>query len=351
MTSSPTWNAVQEGELTARPHAPWQRHRRQEAATGGMAIRAPPPIAAPPAAPGTSAQSAGPDRPASAGRDPGTARCAARGRAARVTRSGSAPGCGRSSCAGDRGRACSVMSFSSCSAGSLNLVGVLADGRHRRVGALLIDEDGARRRIERQRRSGVPTSMRRRCGCDVRSAMVFTSAKAMSASARRCSSVSRERVANTSPTVLSVERAVADPFHHVLEARIIRQRRHAEHVGAELLPLPLALDRDQDVLAVLGAEHAIGCDRGMCEAHALRRIAGLRSSAAARSASRPSRRTSRSGCQPPGRCASARSVLPAPQPARWRRWRRRRSRRRHAKAPSGPPVIEARPLSAWISRS
>ena len=50
----------------------------------------------------------------------------------------------------------------------------------------------------------------------------------------------------------------------------------AEHIGAEFLPFALALDRDQDVLAVLRAEHAVGRDRGMRQRHPLRRIAGFR---------------------------------------------------------------------------
>src|SRR6266851_1498674 len=46
--------------------------------------------------------------------------------------------------------------------------------------------------------------MRRRCGCTARSAMVLTSAKAMSASDRRFSRSSRIMVAKLSPTALSV---------------------------------------------------------------------------------------------------------------------------------------------------
>ena len=113
------------------------------------------------------------------------------------------------------------------------------------------------------------TSMRRRCGCTARSAMVLTSANAMSASARRFSSSSRVIVAKLSPTVWSVSCAVADALDHVGKSRIVGQRGLAQHVGAEFLPFALALDRDQDVLAVLRAKHAIGRDRGMREAHPL----------------------------------------------------------------------------------
>ncbi len=105
--------------------------------------------------------------------------------------------------------------------------------------------------------------------------MVLTSAKAMSASSSRFSSSSRVIDAKLSPTILSVSGAIADALDHVGEARIVRQVRLAQHFRAQLLPLALALDRNQDVLAVLRAEHAVGRDRGMREAHALRRIAGL----------------------------------------------------------------------------
>ena len=127
----------------------------------------------------------------------------------------------------------------------------------------------ARRRRSRPARHsspcpfGVSTSMRRRCGWTARSAMVLTSAKAMSASASRFSSSSRVIVAKLSPTVLSVSCAVAHALDHVGEAGIVRQVRLVQHVGAELLPFALALDRDQDSLAVLRAEHAVGRDRGM----------------------------------------------------------------------------------------
>ena len=118
--------------------------------------------------------------------------------------------------------------------------------------------------------------MRRRCGCTARSAMVLTSANAMSASDRRFSSSSRVSVAKLSPTVPSVSLPVADALDHVGKAGIVRQVGLAQHLGAQLLPFALALDRNQDVLAVPGAEHAIGRDRGMGEADPLRRIAGLR---------------------------------------------------------------------------
>ena len=197
---------------------------------------------------------------------------------------------------------------------------------------------------------GVSTSMRRRCGCTARSAMVLTSAKAMSASASRFNSSSRVSVAKLSPTVLSVSRAVADALDHVGKARIVRQVGLAQHVGAELLPLALALDRNQDVLAVLGAEHAIGRDRGMGEAHPLRRIAGFRIEQRHR--------------QPVGHHVEHRNPdvgALAGACARDQRFEDRGMRGgaggdiddRHADArgPSGPPVIEASPLSAWISRS
>ena len=105
--------------------------------------------------------------------------------------------------------------------------------------------------------------------------MVLTSAKAMSASASRFSSSSRVSVAKLSPTVPVGQFAVANPLDHVGKSRIVRQLGLAQHVGAQFLPLALALDRNQDVLAVLGAKHAIGRDRGMREAHPLRRIAGF----------------------------------------------------------------------------
>ena len=46
-------------------------------------------------------------------------------------------------------------------------------------------------------------------------------------------------------------RAVADALDHVGETGIAGQIRLAEHLGAELLPFALALDRDQNSLAVL----------------------------------------------------------------------------------------------------
>ena len=106
--------------------------------------------------------------------------------------------------------------------------------------------------------------------------MVLTSAKAMSASSSRFNSSSRVSVREAVADRLVGELAVAHALDHVGEARIVRQVGLIKHFGAELLPLALALDRNQDVLAVPGAEHAIGRDRGMGEAHALRRIAGFR---------------------------------------------------------------------------
>ena len=55
------------------------------------------------------------------------------------------------------------------------------------------------------------------------------------------------------------------------EVGVGRQCGVAHHVAGEDHPFAVVLDRDQDVFAVLGAEYAIGRDRGVREAHALRR--------------------------------------------------------------------------------
>jgi hypothetical protein len=72
------------------------------------------------------------------------------------------------------------------------------------------------------------------------------------------------------------EFAIADALDHVGEPWIVRQGRKAQNVRAQFFPFAFALNRNQDVLAILGAEHAVGRDRGVGETHPLRRIAGLR---------------------------------------------------------------------------
>ena len=106
--------------------------------------------------------------------------------------------------------------------------------------------------------------------------MVLTSAKAMSASDKRFSSSSRVMVAKLSPTVLSVSSRLRTRSTMLENLGSLGRSGWPQHVRAEFLPFALALDRNQDVLAVLGAKHAVGRDRGMREAHPLRRIAGLR---------------------------------------------------------------------------
>ncbi len=105
--------------------------------------------------------------------------------------------------------------------------------------------------------------------------MVFTSAKAISASVRRFRSSSRLSDPKMSRDGLVGEGAVAHALDAVDEAWIGGRAAFAQHLGAEDLPFALALDRDQDVLAVLGAKHAVGRDRGMGETHALRLVAGF----------------------------------------------------------------------------
>ena len=82
--------------------------------------------------------------------------------------------------------------------------------------------------------------------------------------------------AKLSATVLSVSERLRTRSTMLAKRGIVRQIGLIQHFGAELLPLALALDRDQDALAVLGVEHAIGRDRGMGQRHPLRRIAGFR---------------------------------------------------------------------------
>ncbi len=59
------------------------------------------------------------------------------------------------------------------------------------------------------------------------------------------------------------------------EPRIGGERRVAHHVLRQNAPLAIVLDRDQDVGAVPGLEHAVGRDRGMREAEPLGRLAAL----------------------------------------------------------------------------
>ena len=59
------------------------------------------------------------------------------------------------------------------------------------------------------------------------------------------------------------------------EIRIGGERLVAHHLLGQHAPLAVALDRDQNVGAVLGLEHAVGRDRGVREADALRRHAAL----------------------------------------------------------------------------
>ena len=75
-------------------------------------------------------------------------------------------------------------------------------------------------------------------------------------------------------------------------ARAGGQVRLAEHRRAELAPLALVLDRDQHERAVLRGERPVGADRGMREADPGPASCRCpRSRAAARSSSRPCRRT------------------------------------------------------------
>ena len=64
--------------------------------------------------------------------------------------------------------------------------------------------------------------------------------------------------------------AIGDPVVVRLEPGIGGERRLLQHGGAELAPLALVLDRDQQRPAVGALEHAVGRDRGMGEAESLR---------------------------------------------------------------------------------
>ena len=91
--------------------------------------------------------------------------------------------------------------------------------------------------------------------------MVLTSPNAMSAASRRFKRSTRSIVPKLSATILSVDGAVLDARDHVGKPRIVGQIGLIQHLGAKLLPFPLALDRDQDALAVFRIEHAIGRDQ------------------------------------------------------------------------------------------
>src|SRR5438270_12873838 len=69
-------------------------------------------------------------------------------------------------------------------------------------------------------------------------------------------------------------RAVGDSPGDAAIALIARELRPAEHVAAEPRPFALVLDRDDDALAVAGAEGAVRRDRRMVDADPRRRLAG-----------------------------------------------------------------------------
>ena len=69
--------------------------------------------------------------------------------------------------------------------------------------------------------------------------------------------------------------AALDPLDIGGEVGIGGQRRVRQHVLRQHPPFAVALDRDQDVDAVAGLEHAVGRDGGVGEADALGRAAAL----------------------------------------------------------------------------
>ena len=71
-------------------------------------------------------------------------------------------------------------------------------------------------------------------------------------------------------------RAAPDPLHVGRKRGIRSKRAIAQNLFREHPPFAVALDRDENVGAVLSLKHAIRCDRGMREAHAFRRHAGFR---------------------------------------------------------------------------
>ncbi len=183
-------------------------------------------------------------------------------------------------------------------------------------------------------RSGVSTSMRRRCGCTARSAMVLTSANAISASARRFRSSSRVMLAKLSPTILSVSWRL-----RTRSTMLANLDRSADQVG----PAPRRRvssirarsgSRSGCPLPSLELKHAVGRDRGMGKAM---RFGGLPASALSSGTDSQSAITSNIEIRmsAPLPCATARSAPPGWRHARWRRWRYRRRKRRRAKALPG----------------
>ena len=69
--------------------------------------------------------------------------------------------------------------------------------------------------------------------------------------------------------------AALDPRDVGGKRRIGGERRVAEHLRGQHAPFAVALDRDENVDAVGGLEHAVGRDRGVREADAARRLAAL----------------------------------------------------------------------------
>ena len=170
--------------------------------------------------------------------------------------------------------------------------GVLADRRHRPQRARAIAEqhrrrgerDRAVRRLDRrppqcrmtgERRHVVDEAVGRVGGAQFRGRLRRASA---ARTPRRCAHPPSARLATR---ITLVSNPVA-----------LRQVRLVEELRAELHPFALVLDGDQHQRAVRGGERAVGADRGMREAKPLRRACRCpRRTAAARSSSRPCRRT------------------------------------------------------------
>ena len=200
---------------------------------------------------------------------------------------------------------------------------------------------------------GVSTLTRRRCGCLSTSATSLTRAKAISAS-----SSCRAQAADVGATEAAPPPAASVSARLARRAGLVAKRGSraelglVQHLGAERHPLAVVLDGDEDRHVVGGLEHAVGRERGVAEA-------GCAWAAAPYSANSSgtvihSIIAVEHGDADVGalaRCGRARSAPPG--------WPRRRAcpvpmstRETPTRAgASGPPVTEASPDSAWISRS
>ena len=198
---------------------------------------------------------------------------------------------------------------------------------------------------------GVPTVMRRKCGCRASRSRSLMTPKAISWRASFSTSGATSILANAAATRPSVSARRFTRSTLVAKFGSAASCLVADDVFRQHAPFAVVLDRDQDVDAVFGLEGAVGRDRDVRQTDALRRIAALVLEQRHR---HPVRHGVEHRDRNRGALAGRRRAPAALPGSPHRRSCRRRCRTTDTPTragASGPPVIEDKPNSAWINMS